>query len=110
MLFDEFPLILIYYKFRGQLQPVRNICCYLEIPFIEIQLDNYEEQKKHISPVIMQTLCKMKIEKSQVPALVAKKLVVYGHIPMMTYICKTYNGEHLFGSNIRVKARVYELL
>lgn len=37
---DEFPLILVYYRFRGQLQSIRTLFCYLELPYIEIQLDH----------------------------------------------------------------------
>jgi hypothetical protein len=31
---ENTPLVLIYFKFRGQLQPIRNLLCYLDIPFV----------------------------------------------------------------------------
>jgi len=34
----ESPLIMVYYNFRGQLQPIRNMLCYLDVPFYEIHL------------------------------------------------------------------------
>jgi hypothetical protein len=33
---ESSPPILIYFKFRGQLQPIRNLLCYLEVPFVEV--------------------------------------------------------------------------
>lgn len=39
------PLVLVYYKVRGKLQPIRNLIYYLGVPFIEIYLGD-EEQKK----------------------------------------------------------------
>lgn len=39
---EALPLILLYYRFRGQLQPIRNLYCYLELPFIEIHLDYFD--------------------------------------------------------------------
>lgn len=28
------PLILVYYKVRGKLQPIRNLVCYLGLPVV----------------------------------------------------------------------------
>ena len=57
----ELPPILVYYRFRGQLQPIRTLFCYLEIPFLEIHLDHLEEQKKSLSPVIINHVLKFKL-------------------------------------------------
>lgn len=43
MMNDNSALILIYYKFRGQLQPIRNLLCYLDVPFVELHLEFLEE-------------------------------------------------------------------
>lgn len=38
---EEVPLLLIYYNFRGIGQIVRYLLCYLNIPFLDIMLDEY---------------------------------------------------------------------
>jgi hypothetical protein len=38
--------ILIYYNFRGLLQPIRNLLCYLDISYFEIYIEEFESQKK----------------------------------------------------------------
>jgi len=34
------PLILVYYKVRGKLQPIRNMVCYLGLKFYEVYLED----------------------------------------------------------------------
>jgi hypothetical protein len=34
----EEPIILVYYKFRGMAQIVRNLLCYLNLPFQDIYI------------------------------------------------------------------------
>lgn len=103
MSLNEFPLILVYYRFRGLLQPIRNLYCYLELPFIELQLDHIEDQKKFLSPVIIQHISKLKIDKNQLPVLIHGNLVVEGVYPVVVYSCKKFNGEALMGSSIFIR-------
>lgn len=35
-------LILVYYNFRGQLQPIRNLVCYLQLQHVEVHLEIFE--------------------------------------------------------------------
>jgi hypothetical protein len=35
---NEKPLIFVYYKVRGKMQPVRNLVCYLGLKAIEVHL------------------------------------------------------------------------
>lgn len=41
----DVPVLLIYYNFRGIGQMVRYLLCYLNIPFLDIMLDEYETQR-----------------------------------------------------------------
>jgi hypothetical protein len=34
------PLILVYFKLRGKMQPIRNLICYLGLPFFEVHIDD----------------------------------------------------------------------
>lgn len=36
------PLILIYYNIRGKLQVVRNLLCFLNLPFTELHIELIE--------------------------------------------------------------------
>ena len=47
---EDAPLIFVYYHFRGQMQALRNILCYLELPFFEVFLERLAEQKKTLPP------------------------------------------------------------
>lgn len=49
---ENCPLILIYFKFRGQLQPIRNLLCYLEVPFVEVHPEFLEEEKVTLPPKV----------------------------------------------------------
>ena len=35
----ETPLIFLYYSIRGQMQPLRNLLCFLEVPYYDVHLD-----------------------------------------------------------------------
>ena len=43
----EYPLVLIYFKGRGKLQPVRNLISYLDLPYYEVHLNN-EDTKNNL--------------------------------------------------------------
>lgn len=40
---------------------------------------------------------KFKIDKSQLPTLIHQDLMIEGHLPIMTYICRKYNATYLLG-------------
>lgn len=41
---EKISLILIYFKCKGFGQPVRNLLCYLDLPFSEIHFDRLQEE------------------------------------------------------------------
>ncbi len=95
---EPLPPILVYYRFRGQLQPIRNLYCYLELPFLEIHMDYFEEQKKELPTHILQHIRKFKIQSEQLPVLIHNDLVIEGQYPIALYTCNRFNNLHLLGS------------
>lgn len=63
------PLVLVYFKVRGKMQPIRNLVLYLNVPFIEVHLDD-EQQKKTLPEQVLKSLKGLRIEKSLLPLLV----------------------------------------
>jgi hypothetical protein len=34
------PLIFVYFRLRGKMQPIRNLICHLGLPFFEVHIDD----------------------------------------------------------------------
>lgn len=41
-------LLLVYYNFKGLAQTVRHFLCYLDLPFLDIHLDRFQEQRQQL--------------------------------------------------------------
>jgi hypothetical protein len=49
-------IILIYYNYKGLGQVARLLLCYLEIPFVDIFLEEYQTQKPKLPEKVKQIL------------------------------------------------------
>jgi hypothetical protein len=58
------------------MQPIRNLCCQLGLPFQEVHLEN-EDTKKKLPEAAKATLRGIKIEKSSLPLLVCDGDLIY---------------------------------
>lgn len=96
------PLVLVYFKVRGKLQPIRNLCSHLGLSYIEVHMEN-DDTKKKLPEETKRTLRGLKIEKSLLPVLVHESSVVYETLPIMNYICRRFKAEELMGRDIRQK-------
>lgn len=94
------PLVLVYYKVRGKLQPIRNLIFYLGVPFIEIHLGD-EEQKKSPPAEAVACLKGVRIVKSALPLLAYDGLLIYDIYPIMAFLCRRFKREDLLGRDIR---------
>lgn len=94
------PLVLVYYKVRGKLQPIRNLIFYLGVPFIEIHLGD-EEQKKSPPAEAVACLKGVRIVKSALPLLAYDGLLIYDNYPIMGFLCRRFKREDLLGRDIR---------
>lgn len=56
-----------------------------------------------LSPMIMQNLGKLKIERSQLPVLIHNNQVIEGLFTIVGYTCQKYNKLDLYGSNIFIR-------
>jgi len=104
---QEQPLILVYYKVRGKLQPIRNLVCYLGLPSIEVHLEEKEEQKKKLPPQVLSCLQGIRIERAILPLLIYDGHYIYDVYPIMAYLCRKFNREDLLGRNIRQKVHFF---
>lgn len=55
---------------------------------------------------LLQYLAKMKIDKSQLPALIHDGHIYYEQLIIATYLCRRFNGDHLLGRNIFQKVTI----
>jgi hypothetical protein len=67
---EEPPIILVYYKFRGMAQMVRHLLCYLNLPFQDIYIEQYQKQKLFLSTTILNRLKGVKINVNDLPLLI----------------------------------------
>lgn len=100
---ESAALILVYYKFRGQLQPIRNLLCYIEVPFYEVHLEYIEEQKNTLPKEIVKQVRRFKIDRSQLPAMIHGNIYAEGPEPICSYLCKRFNRLELLGTNIYMR-------
>ncbi len=98
------PLILVYFKGRGKLQPVRYLVHYLNLPYEEVHLN--DSATKNSSEYVKNALRGKKIDSSSLPLLVHNGLFIYDTHPIMTYICRVFNGLDLLGRNIRQRVTI----
>mgnify|MGYP001016252542 CR=1 FL=1 len=99
------PLILVYFRGRGKLQAVRYLVSYLNLPYEEVHLNN-ESATKNSSEFVKSALRGKKIDSTSLPLLVHNGLFIYDTQPIMTYICRVFNGQDLLGRNIRQRVIV----
>lgn len=99
------PIILVYFKLRGKLQPIRNIIAYLGLPFFEVHLDD-ETQRKSLDREITNCLRGLKIDKSSLPLMVYEGRHIYETLPIMNFICRRFGAEELMGRNIRQRVPI----
>lgn len=67
---NAIPILLIYYNFKGIGQMIRYLLCYLEIPFQDILLDEWEKQRATLSKEILQALKEKSVDRSRLPAII----------------------------------------
>ena len=110
-------LVLVYYNFRGQMQPIRNLMCYLKLTFVEVHLENFNSQRDTLSSVVLELLRGLKIDRSQLPMLLHEGLIVNQPFAIMGYLCRRFNREDLLGDDnynkvvqALAQARVQEIL
>lgn len=98
---DSTPLILIYYNIRGKLQPIRNLIAYLQLPHIELHIEEKSQEKKVLAEQIRTLLKDIPIESSQLPLLLHEGFRIYDSYPIMAYICRRFGHEELLGRTIQ---------
>ena len=94
------PMIFLYYSIRGQMQPIRNLLCFLELPYYDVHLDEIEKEKKNLPENILKQISKCKIDKSKLPALIHGELYIEGNNSISPYLLFRFNKKELFGSTI----------
>ena len=99
------PLILVYFKLRGKLQPVRNIICYLGLPYFEVHIED-DDQKSKLTESIKTSLRGLKIDKTSLPLLIYEEFQVYETIPIMNFICRKFNAEEIMGRDIKQRVKI----
>lgn len=97
-------LILVYYRVRGKLQPVRNLLFYLGLAFIEVHWQ--KDDLKKIPEQVIKCLRGVRIDKQSLPLLVFEGLFIYDIYPIMAYLCRRFEREDLLGTHIRQKVRI----
>jgi hypothetical protein len=96
--------ILVYYKVRGKLQPIRNLLAYLGQPFVEVHWGD-EQQNRSLPQNVKDALRSVKVEKSFLPLLVFEGMLLYDIYPIMAFLCRRFDRDDLLGRDI--KQRVY---
>lgn len=101
------PLVFVYYRVRGKMQPIRNLVLYLGLSFVEVHLDD-EQQRKSLPEHVIHSLKGVRIDKSLLPLLVFEGRLIYDIYPIMAFLCRRFKREDLLGKDI--KQRVSALL
>ena len=99
------PIVLLYFKVRGKLQPIRNLCCYLDLEVTEVHLEN-EDSKRRLSEEVKGALRGLKVDKSALPLLAHEGNIIYDVVPIMNYLCRRFNANHLLGKDIRQRVTI----
>jgi hypothetical protein len=97
------PILLIYYNFKGIGQMIRYLLCYLEIPFIDIFLDEYDKQKLTLPNEVLQALKSKCINRCNLPAIIHNSEIVCDLNQITNYICLTFQREDLLGVDLYKK-------
>jgi len=94
------PLILVYLRLRGKMQPIRNLISYLGLPMVEVYIGE-DDQNKKLSEDVKANLRGLKIDKTSLPLLVYENYQIYETSPIMNFICRCFNAEELMGRDIK---------
>lgn len=94
------PLVLVYYRVRGKLQPIRNLLFYLQLAFVEVHLDD-QTHNKTLPEQALHCLKGVRIDKSSLPLLAFEGLYIYDIYPIMAFLCRRFKREELLGRDIR---------
>jgi hypothetical protein len=86
---SEETLVLVYYKVRGKMQPIRNLLCYLAQPFVEVFWGD-EEQNKSLPKEAKEALRGVRIEKASLPLMVYGAMQLYDLYPILAYLCRKF--------------------
>lgn len=79
---------------------IRYLLRYLKVAYIDILLDEYEEQKKTLPPAVLNLLRSKSIKTNDLPAIIHNHEIVYELNQVMNYICITFNREDLLGVDL----------
>lgn len=104
---SEGTIILVYYRVRGKLQPIRNLLAYLGQPYVEVHWGD-EQQNKALPPHVKDALRKIRLDKASLaslPLLVYEDMVLYELYPILAYLCRRFKREDLLGRDIRQRVR-----
>lgn len=107
---SDVPILLIYYNFRGIGQMIRYLLCYLQVPFMDILLDEYENQRETLSPEVLQVLRSKSINKNDLPAIIWNNEIVYELNQIMNYLCMVFQREDLLGADLFQKVPISTIL
>lgn len=97
--------ILVYYKVRGKLQPIRNLLAYLGQPFVEVHWGD-EQQNRSLPQNVKDALRTVKVEKIFLPLLVFEGLQLYDIYPIMAFLCRRFDRDDLLGRDIKQRVKV----
>lgn len=56
------PLIIVYHHFRGVLQPIRYLLAYIQVPYTEINFEDYETNPNNYPESVLDVLKGKKID------------------------------------------------
>jgi hypothetical protein len=97
---SEGVIVLVYYRVRGKLQPIRNLLAYLGQPFVEVHWGD-EQQNRSLPQHVKDTLRSIRVDKASLPLLVFEEMVLYDLYPILAYLCRRFKREDLLGRDIR---------
>jgi hypothetical protein len=75
------------------MQSLRNICCFLGQPFVEVHLDRYDQQKATLPIEVRQQLKRFKLDQENLPALIHGDNFVEGPRVTAAYLCVYFNRK-----------------
>jgi hypothetical protein len=93
-------IVLVYYRVRGKLQPIRNLLAYLGQSFVEVHWGD-EQQNRALPSGVKQVLRAIRVDKCSLPLLVFEGLQLYDLYPIMAFLARRFNREDLLGRDIR---------
>jgi glutathione S-transferase len=77
--------------------------CYLELPFIDIFLEEFETQKPTLSERVKSILQLHPVKQAELPAIIHDGLIIYELNQIMTYLSRAFDNEDMLGRTIQQK-------